>query len=662
MAEQEIAPKNKDRMDLSISVAGFKIPLSVIIIVGALITFIPNVLPLFDPGPPINSDIGVHYSAAHCLAKEGWWSIPQAWCVHGQAGLARYSRYAVVYAFMARLLSLVMSFELAFKLMMVIGFLILPISACAVLWRMGYHLAGSLALAFLLLEPGGFLWGGYTLYFVITGFINGMATGFSILCVFSMIWMLERLTIKRVIISSALTAVYFLSHQSSALWLPIAIIPMVFLYYKEIESGWKQLALFPVFFLVFVSFWLLPALAASSYFNPPGLGGAAIGSKDLVKSLFNLDGMQQSLITLGLIGSILLVYRKERRLKFIGVVALMIPLVWAFAYKSPEFFYFNFFTIDRSMYEFRTFVVLCASLFLGGLVAEAFPDKNKLILAAGVIVSLVFLITFQSVEASRSHEILTGQDIEKGFAPVYKFVEKAHGRVIAENTYYSAEPPFGSTQPWALASAYSDKEFLGNSDFWYTKDDYSVVRLGVLFGNDTWNMTDDQMDDVLDGLNVQYIWAYTPSQGDFAGRLAQAYPLVTQIEVPGLGRQGLIFETPFNHTYLSFKPGNMSDYSYDPLRSSAKVESAQGGTLLFKVRHWPNWGARIDGKEVPVSKGKYGLMEIDVPAGAHYVEFSYGYTNVDLIGYAISLIGIIMAAIIITREYYQRHRYAVADL
>jgi len=623
-------------INITLQVSDKKISLSAIILILASLLFIPLIAPLFHPGPPINSDIGVHYSAIKCIYDSGQWSVPTAWCTHGQAGLARFQRYGVVHAYLTLLLALFLPFEIAFKVMMVLGFLILPIVAYFFLRRFGYPLAGAVAYALLLLEPGGQMWGGYGLHFVITGFINSTATGLSLLTIMCIIWMIEKPTQKRIATTSLVTAIYFLTHPGSAMWLPIAGIPILILYRTELRQNWKALVLYVLIFIGLISFWLLPAVAKSEYFNPPGIGGQIISENNIASALIKLGTSQLRFIVLMIISVMILSFNKRKEMRLISWIPISVIAVMALAYFFPNFIYFSYFTLDRVMYELRTYGVLCVvMLFFGGLKTKA--TRRQLIIAAiGAVLITFFLYKFYMIDLSLSDQIHTGKEVETILVPIYKLMDGAQGRIIAENTYFHANHALNLTQPWALSAAYSDKEFLGNSDFWYTKDDYSLMYDNHMFGRNVSKISNLEFQQILWKMNVQYVWAYSPW---LINRLNGVIPVQFDL-LSGL-KNGAIYETPWDHSYLAFPNGTLAQTSYTTLQASTKASSEKGGVLFFKVREWPNWKATIDGKPLAIKKGAMGLMEVDVPAGKHTIRFDYGLIRVDWIGYLVTLIAAI---------------------
>jgi hypothetical protein len=55
----------------------------------------------------------------------------------------------------------------------------------------------------------------------------------------------------------------------------------------------------------------------------------------------------------------------------------------------------------------------------------------------------------------------------------------------------------------------------------------------------------------------------------------------------------------------------------EPLHEQVEIsDTGDGGQMIFAALGWPGWKAELDGKEVPVSRTKIGMLMVDVPAGA----------------------------------------------
>ena len=55
----------------------------------------------------------------------------------------------------------------------------------------------------------------------------------------------------------------------------------------------------------------------------------------------------------------------------------------------------------------------------------------------------------------------------------------------------------------------------------------------------------------------------------------------------------------------------------EPLHEQVEIsDTGDGGPMIFAALGWPGWKAELDGKEVPVSRTKIGMLMVDVPPGA----------------------------------------------
>ena len=54
-----------------------------------------------------------------------------------------------------------------------------------------------------------------------------------------------------------------------------------------------------------------------------------------------------------------------------------------------------------------------------------------------------------------------------------------------------------------------------------------------------------------------------------------------------------------------------------PLHEQVEIsDSGDGGELIFAALGWPGWQAELDGKPLPVSRTKIGMLMVEVPPGA----------------------------------------------
>ena len=73
------------------------------------------------------------------------------------------------------------------------------------------------------------------------------------------------------------------------------------------------------------------------------------------------------------------------------------------------------------------------------------------------------------------------------------------------------------------------------------------------------------------------------------------------------------------------------------------VETTAPSTLIFPTLHWPGWQAQVDGEAVAIrpSAGS-GLIELDVPTGAHEVVLRLTRTPVRLVAEWVSLLAVLL--------------------
>jgi hypothetical protein len=70
-------------------------------------------------------------------------------------------------------------------------------------------------------------------------------------------------------------------------------------------------------------------------------------------------------------------------------------------------------------------------------------------------------------------------------------------------------------------------------------------------------------------------------------------------------------------------PGTAEIRDYQPGAARIAVTSSAGGYLVFSETYQPGWRAEIDGNPVPVLRGDYCLIAVQLPAGTHDVTLRY---------------------------------------
>ncbi len=96
----------------------------------------------------------------------------------------------------------------------------------------------------------------------------------------------------------------------------------------------------------------------------------------------------------------------------------------------------------------------------------------------------------------------------------------------------------------------------------------------------------------------------------------------------------------FQHSFVP-EPFSVdsADWDYQGVVFSYNVPEPEEVTV--SVTYTPRWKAKVDGEKWPV-KSRESLRVMDLPAGTHEVELHYGMTVFGVIGYGLSLMGVIL--------------------
>jgi hypothetical protein len=83
------------------------------------------------------------------------------------------------------------------------------------------------------------------------------------------------------------------------------------------------------------------------------------------------------------------------------------------------------------------------------------------------------------------------------------------------------------------------------------------------------------------------------------------------------------FESVLKQPVVADSTSSVTLLSYEPNLLKYKVNSAQGGLVVFSENYYPGWQAFIDGEEVEHGRVNYILRAMNVPAGEHEVVFEF---------------------------------------
>ena len=109
--------------------------------------------------------------------------------------------------------------------------------------------------------------------------------------------------------------------------------------------------------------------------------------------------------------------------------------------------------------------------------------------------------------------------------------------------------------------------------------------------------------------------------------------------------------------------GTVELTQYAPNEMHYKVQSAEGGVVVFSEIYYPGWTVTIDGNEAELGRVNYILRAVRVPAGAHEIKMEFRPASVDtttsIAFFAIGCIkGALLVAIIIAIRRWRKKRKA----
>jgi hypothetical protein len=82
-----------------------------------------------------------------------------------------------------------------------------------------------------------------------------------------------------------------------------------------------------------------------------------------------------------------------------------------------------------------------------------------------------------------------------------------------------------------------------------------------------------------------------------------------------------------------------------------QVETSMPGLLVMSDIYYPGWKASVDGLDTQIIKANYAFRAVEIPAGAHKVEFSYQPASFE-IGKWLTILGFVvcLSALLITKQ------------
>lgn len=594
------------------------------------------VSPVFSPGIPINIDLPFHYGRVVCHAQSTSWFLPTTWCSHGQAGIASFQGYAVVPFHTMFLLDIFMDTLTAFKVTLVLILFALPAGAYYLFHVLKRPLAGSFAYAFLLLEHGGWHSGGFEKIFFVGLFSNALGSAMLLFCIAYGIKFFFEPTVKRLGCMSILTAIFFLSHATTFMFFPIPLFILTYLYWDNVRTHWHIFLAYPFIVFLLVSYWFVPFLYKMDYYVQAG--GGNVKTHEIFNYFWN--PINKWIAYAGIAGLLLMLVSKGKGLRLIGYLAASIGALWVIGFLMPEFFYFKYIQMIRNLAEMRSFLAIGAAFLLDWIASvkvQIGKEAHQWLLPIALLA--VFFMSQQAYAvslASSANMFTSTQGNAPAIPLLLRQVDNAQGRILVEDTLFNfANTVLSISHPWSMSPAFSSKELIGTGDNLYNKDDFSNTQVSHFMNTTLNNWADEPWLDFLKELNIEYAVVYTPTYKERLDAISGVELVSNNTYLPYA-----IYKFPFSPSWFFAPKGNITSQEYAGTSGSVKVSLAEDSLVRFRVRHWLNWKATIDGKNTPTYRGKMGLTEVKVPQGNHEIRFNYDPSIwIDWAGILLSVIG-----------------------
>ncbi len=599
--------------------------------------------PIFKSGIPMNIDLPFHYGRISCFEKSEFWSLPSMWCPYGQAGIASFQAYALVPFYLMMIFNWLLPLEVAFKIVLIIVYFLLPIGGFLLLYKRGHALSGAFAFVFLLFEHGSWHSGGFDKIFYVGLFSNAMGSAMILISFAFAFDLFTKPSVKNLIKLTIVSSLLFLSHAATFMFFPIILLIIAFFYYQNVKKNLRLFIAYPILVFLIVSFWLIPFLAKQDYYVKSG--GGNVKFNEINVYLFSTLSLW--IIILGFIGIIIMFFTKKTDFFVIGIVTLSIPLLWIIGFIWPSFPFFKYIQMIRNLAEFRSFLIISAALLLG-LLSNIFIllwKKRISLLPVSLFIFLIIAIYLSQGLSQQSNIIILSNLPEfKQIEEIYELLNNTQGRIIVEDTLFGAgQNALSFSHPFALSPALTNLELIGTGDNLYNTFDFSNTQQGNLLEKHISQYSNDEINNLFNDLNIEYVVAFTP-------QYIQKFKNWQLYKNIGIWH---IFKTPINTSYFEIKDGLIKSSEYRRTSARVLVEAEKDTKLLFKIRAFPNWIISLDGKKISYEISSRGLIIVNVPKGSHEILFNYRMINIDYIGYLLSLVGLFFLILIWKRKIFK---------
>ncbi|MEM5831537.1 MAG: 6-pyruvoyl-tetrahydropterin synthase-related protein [Candidatus Aenigmatarchaeota archaeon] len=473
-----------------------------------------------------------------------------------------------------------------------------------------------------------------TTIYSFTGAIPSLSA-FSIfpLSTFFLLKLFDNKDLKNSILFSISFSTIFLFHHTSSLFYFIAIFIPIFLYkIKEFDIKLLKLFIFTgISILVLISFWFLPFIAESKYFNP-GISSSfnlrflfvwvdekcityeCLESFSIFIWIFATIGVFLSFFKIKVENSVLKINLKkiDQKTKLIFVIvatSFLILLIQHFdLHKNLPF-------LSQIRWERITFLLI----FPLSLLLVPIFKKENLSKEVLIFVSIIFLATtiYQSyLNYVRSTEYLSELAAvdESPFSPLYNFLRnKEFGRIHSYGIYYPTFHP-------SLAIKTEMPVISG----WYHEGDYKyysfVGKIEDLSGEAQFldKISKEEFLQILNLSGAKYIITNVCSKEGY--RVA----LVLINETKPIAKFGdciIVFETKYN----SFSDPELSYNRKNP--QFHEFYNLEKGGYIFKFTFYPYWKGYCDNTPVKIEEKNY-LIFVNLENGCKKFILSFEFPKI----------------------------------
>lgn len=621
--------------------------------------------PLFKEGTPVNQDLSLHYARFWCFKQQ---NLPLAvsWCPNFDAGTPFFRGYPILPFQIASFLSLIFGMNLAFKLMLLIIYLVTPIGAYLLLKQLGRPLAGSIASAFLIFEHGGWHSGGFDQTFIVGIFANSLATGMLLVCLAFMVRFFQNPDWQNSVYLGISLALLIMSHTSPlGLFLLIFAILLV-LQPKFLKEHYMKLGFIFAISVAISAYWFIPLFLQHSqgYYNE--VTGGLWFDKDLYQNFFYRP-INKPMFWLGIVGVVFLLAFRPKEWKYLAVTYLIVPVLFLMGYFVPALYLATpipkLISLVRISANLRTFLAISAAFLIASLphikiAGESKQTKTILSLSAAVLAILV-LYTSIPITMQSSKFIFTSNRQEFQWqAELYKQIGNPNARVLPQELYNKVGGVFGITHfesyypiiTGAEVFTYNGISFKENYGEWgerelltgaYDNPAIDEKNLTQFFQRTNLKyvlLVDTRMKAIMIG----YVSNYTKS-----AVLAETGPYT-------------LYDTGIEPSYFEVTSGNaqLSDVNYNGRSASLTVSATAPSRILLKVHDYPNWIVTVNKQRANKINPPGHLLEIELPAGNHKVEYKYLMIPLDYASFAITFAAIGICALVLYRTKKKSHERA----